>query len=81
MALRVCGWTIDVSSLAKRLRVSVQDLVPHCKELGLTTKKTTGKASRGREDTVASLPLDGVKTLGDLLPEIKRRPQAAKKRD
>ena len=81
MALRACGWTIDVSSLAKRLRVSVQDLVPHCKELGLTTKKSTGKASEGGGRTVASLPLDGVKTLGDLLPEIKRRPQAAKKRD
>ena len=32
-------------------------------------------------DTLAALKLDGTKPLGDLLPEIKRRPQAARKRD
>ena len=78
MALRVCGWSVDVTALAKRLKVSVTDLTPHCKELGCKVTKTTGKKSEGGGITKASLPLDGTKKLGDLLPEIRRRLQAKK---
>lgn len=76
MALRVCSWSVDLSALAKRLKLSVQDLVPHCKELGCKVTKTAGKTSEGGGVTKASLPLDGTKRLGDFLPEIKRRLQA-----
>jgi hypothetical protein len=81
MALRVGGWEVDLTALAERMRVGVADLAPHCKELGCVVKKTTGKASEGGGRTLAALKLDGTKPLGDLLPEIKRRPQAARKRD
>ena len=40
-----------------------------------------GTAKTGGVTTFATLPLDGTKRLGDFLPEIKRRPQAAKKRE
>ena len=80
MALRVCGWSVDITALAKRLKLSVNDLVPHCKELGCKVAKTTGKKSEGGGITKASLPLDGTKKLGDLLPEIRRRLQAKKGR-
>lgn len=79
MALRVCGWTVDLTALAKRLKMSVSDLTPHCRELGCKIGKTTGKKADGGGITKASLPLDGTKRLGELLPEIKRRLQAKKK--
>ena len=76
MALRVCQWSVDLTALAKRLKLPIADLIPHCKELGCKIAKTTGKKSEGGGITKASLPLDGTKRLGDLLPEIKRRLQA-----
>ena len=42
MALRVCGWTVDLGPLAKRMKTSVAELVPHCKELGCKILKGTG---------------------------------------
>ncbi|EEH58491.1 uncharacterized protein MICPUCDRAFT_38768 [Micromonas pusilla CCMP1545] len=80
MALRVCDWTLDVTALGKKMKESLKELIPHCKELGCKLSKE-GTAKTGGVTTFATLPLDGTKRLGDFLPEIKRRPQAAKKRE
>jgi hypothetical protein len=76
MALRVCGWSVDVTALAARMKLPLQELLPHCKELGCKVTKATGKKAEGGGVTHASLPLDGTRRLGDSLPEIKRRIQA-----
>jgi hypothetical protein len=81
MTARVSGWTVDVSALAKRLKMSVKDMTPLCRELGLTMGRAPGKKADGGGAAVAALKLDGEKTLRDFLPEIKKRPQAAKKRE
>ena len=81
MTARVSGWTVDVSALAKRLKMSVKDMTPLCRELGLTMGRAPGKKADGGGATTATLKLDGEKRLRDFLPEIKKRPQAAKKRE
>ena len=81
MTARVSGWTVDVSALAKRLKMSVKDMTPLCRELGMTMGRAPGKKADGGGAAVAALKLDGEKTLRDFLPEIKKRPQAAKKRE
>ena len=52
MTARVSGWTVDVSALAKRLKMSVKDMTPLCRELGLTmgarAEVATGRARRRR---------------------------------
>ena len=80
MTARVSGWTVDVSALAKRLKMSVKDMTPLCRELGLTMGRAPGKKADGGGAAVAAPKLDGEKTLRDFLPESKR-PQAAKKRE
>ena len=81
MTARVSGWTVDVSALAKRLKMSVKDMTPLCRELGFTMGRAPGKKADGGGAATATLKLDGEKRLRDFLPEIKKRPQAAKKRE
>ena len=81
MALRVCNYDVDLDALGARMKMGVKALAPLCRELGCAVKKTAGKKSDGGGVTRATLPLDGTKTLQDVLPEIKRRLKAAKKRD
>ena len=77
MTLRVSAWQLDVSALAKKLKMSVKDMTPLCRELGLTMEKAPGRNG----GTTAALKLDGTKALKDLLPEIKKRLQAKKKKE
>lgn len=81
MALRVCNYDVDLDALGARMKMGVKALAPLCRELGCAVKKSAGKKSDGGGVTRATLPLDGTKTLQDVLPEIKRRLKAAKKRD
>ena len=80
MALRVCNYDVDLDALGARMKMGVKALAPLCRELGCAVKKSAGKKSDGGGVTRATLPLDGTKTLQDVLPEIKRRLKAAKKR-
>jgi len=81
MALRAGGWQCDVTALCKKLKMSLKDITPLCKELGLVMGKTPGAKKDGGGATTATLKLDGTKPLKDFLPQIKKRLQAAKKRE
>ena len=79
------GEALHLGPLAKRMKTSVADLVPHCKELGCKILKgepgggVKVKAEKGAQmggGMRAQLPLDGTKPLRDFLPEIKQRMQA-----
>ena len=78
LALRISNWQLDTESLRAALKLKTTEFTPMYKQLG-ASKVTSIKHKKDESPTVALVMAE--RQLGTILPEIKNRVQAKKKKE
>ena len=78
LALRISNWQLDTESLRAALKLKTTEFTPMYKQLG-ASKVTSIKHKQDESPTVALVMAE--RQLGTILPEIKNRVQAKKKKE